>query len=385
MAWMPGLPRRDGVVDERDRIRRARVLGVAIVVQVQLARRRIDDDILEHRAEPPRRREDLRLGLGRKADRLRVAAALEVEHAAIAPPVLVVADEHAIRIARQRRLAGAREAEEQRDVARRPDVGRTMHRQHALQRQDVIQDREDRFLHLARVARPADQHELLREADRDHDVGVDAVALGIRFEARRVDHRELGRGFAGRLRIVDEQVAAEETVPRVLGDDADRQAVGGIGAGIHILHEQILTVQGPQQFRVQHVELRRLHRPVRLAPLDLAIARRFADDELVVGRAAGVRPGAARERTRGGDQAFLPAHRFFVERRRSEIPVDAIGGDPFVLQAARAVKADAHRTLLRYGGPVTYAESRDRTRRDRSSQYNAPSTEYTVNNVANTS
>src|SRR5258706_7193056 len=102
MAWMPGLPRRDRVVDERDRIRRARVLGVAIVVQVQFARRRIDDDILEHGAETPRRREDLWLGLGRDADRLRVAAALEVEHAAIAPPLLVVADEHSLPIARQR-------------------------------------------------------------------------------------------------------------------------------------------------------------------------------------------------------------------------------------------------------------------------------------------
>jgi len=60
--------------------------------------------------------------------------------------MLVVADEQPVRIARQRRLARAREPEKQRRVAARADVRRAVHRQHAFQRQQVIENREDDFL-----------------------------------------------------------------------------------------------------------------------------------------------------------------------------------------------------------------------------------------------
>jgi hypothetical protein len=69
-----------------------RVLGEAIVVEVQLARVGIDHHIFEHRSESPRGGVNLRLGLGRQTDGLGVAAALEVEHAPVAPAMLVVAD-----------------------------------------------------------------------------------------------------------------------------------------------------------------------------------------------------------------------------------------------------------------------------------------------------
>jgi hypothetical protein len=57
---------------------------------------------------------------GGEVDDLGVAAALEVEHAAVGPAVLVVADEPRSGIGRERGLAGARQPEEQRRVARRP-------------------------------------------------------------------------------------------------------------------------------------------------------------------------------------------------------------------------------------------------------------------------
>ena len=88
----------------------------------------VDDDVLEHGAESARGRVDLRLGLGRQPDRLRVAAAFEIEDALVAPPVLVVADQLALGIARERRLARAGQSEEQRDIARLADVGRAVHR-----------------------------------------------------------------------------------------------------------------------------------------------------------------------------------------------------------------------------------------------------------------
>ena len=55
----------------------------------------------------------------REPDALGVAAAFEIEDAAVAPAVLVVADQPALRVGGKRGLAGSGEAEEERDVARR--------------------------------------------------------------------------------------------------------------------------------------------------------------------------------------------------------------------------------------------------------------------------
>ena len=121
---LAGHPGRVGVADEMERVRAAGVLGEALGVEVELAGRRVDVDVLEHRAEPARRLEDVRLVHRREADRLRVAAALEVEQPGVAPAVLVVADEPALRVRRERGLAGPRQAEEDRAVALRADVDR---------------------------------------------------------------------------------------------------------------------------------------------------------------------------------------------------------------------------------------------------------------------
>ena len=83
-------------------------------VEVDRAGRRIEHHVLEHGAEHLGRGVDLGLGLGAQPDHLGVAAALEVEDAAVAPAVLVVADELAGGVGRERGLAGAGEAEEDR-------------------------------------------------------------------------------------------------------------------------------------------------------------------------------------------------------------------------------------------------------------------------------
>ena len=44
--------------------------------------------------------------------------------------------------------------------------------------------------------------------------------------------------------VGDEQVAGEQVVPGVLGDDADRQAVLGIGAGEAVQDEQLFAREG---------------------------------------------------------------------------------------------------------------------------------------------
>ena len=158
VARMAGALRREHVRDALELVRGARVLGLRVVVEVELAAL-VDRDVLEDGAEAVHGVPDLRLGLGREADRLRVAAALEVEDAVVAPAVLVVADELARRIGGKRRLAGAGEPEEDRDVL--PvlrDVRGAVHRRDALERQPVVHHGEDRLLDLAAVERAADDH-----------------------------------------------------------------------------------------------------------------------------------------------------------------------------------------------------------------------------------
>ena len=112
---MAGALRRQRVRDLLELVGGAGVLGLRAVVEVDDAAL-VEDDVLEDRPERARRLVDLGLGLGGEIDHLRVAAALEVEDAVVAPAVLVVADQRPLRIGRERGLAGAGEAEEDRHV-----------------------------------------------------------------------------------------------------------------------------------------------------------------------------------------------------------------------------------------------------------------------------
>ncbi len=124
--------------------------------------------------------EDLGLALAPQADHLGVAAALEVEDAVVAPAVLVVADQRALGIGREGRLAGAREAEEERHVvAVAAVVGAAVHGEDALLRQQVVHHAEDALLDLAGVLGAADQHQALGEVDQDEGRGAGAVGRRI--------------------------------------------------------------------------------------------------------------------------------------------------------------------------------------------------------------
>ena len=78
------------------------------------------------------------------------------------------------------------EAEEDRDATVRPDVRRAVHRKHALERQAVVHDGEDRLLDLAGVERAADEQ--LRASRMEHDEGARArpVLVGVRPQVGRV-------------------------------------------------------------------------------------------------------------------------------------------------------------------------------------------------------
>ncbi len=198
--------------DRVERIGRAGVLRLGAVVIVRHAGVGIEHDVLEHGAETVGGVPDLRLGFLAELDALGVAAAFEVEDAVRAPAVLVVADEDAVRIGRQCRLAGARQAEEQRALALVADIGRTVHRHDVLGRQIEVERGEHRLLHFARIGRAADQNDLTGEVDRHHGVGAfaAAVTLGVRFERRQVDDGHLRHELGDVLALRTDQELADE-------------------------------------------------------------------------------------------------------------------------------------------------------------------------------
>ena len=236
------------------------------------------------RAEPSRGRVNLRLRLARELDDLRVATALEIEDAGIAPAMLVVADQAALRIARERRLAGARQTEEERRVAVRADVRRAVHRQHALQRQRVVENREDRLLDLAGVVRAADEHHSspkftkTKTSERDPWLAGSLLKLGA---SMTVNSGRCSTRFSG-IVLRQKHVPREEVVPRKLVDDADREPVLAVGARPGVEDVEIFVLQIRHHVLVQRVELGFVHRPVHVAPMDVPFAGRLAHEELVV-------------------------------------------------------------------------------------------------------
>ena len=204
-----------------ERVGRARVLGDRTVVVVDLPGALVEDHVLEDRAEHAGRPVDLGLAGGRETDRLGVAAALEVEDAVVAPAVLVVADQPAVRVGRQGGLPRAGEPEEERRVAALADVGGAVHGKDSPGGQKEVERREDRLLDLAGVRGAADQHDPFREVDDDEGAGVGAVPRGIGLHGGGVIHDEIGieavllPGFEPQ-----EHVVGEEVVPRALGDHA---------------------------------------------------------------------------------------------------------------------------------------------------------------------
>ena len=252
-------PVRVGVRDEVERIAGPRVLGQARIVDIGHPGHRVEHDVFEHRAEAGDRRIDLGLGGRRQVDDLGVAAALEIEDALRAPAMLVVADQGARGVGRQGRLAGAGEAEEDRAVALRADIGRAVHRQHVARRQHEIEIAEHRFLDLAGIAGAADQHQPLGEIDEDEGLGADAVEFaGWRGNSGacrivKAGSKSASSAAGGRMNML----RANRLCQALSADHPHRQPVFRIGAGIEILDEQLAALQVGEHPLVQAGEPRR--------------------------------------------------------------------------------------------------------------------------------
>jgi hypothetical protein len=182
-----------------------------------------------------------------------------------------------------------------------------MHRQDVPVGQHVVEVGEDGLLDLARILRSGDQHQLLREVHHDRAFGVGAVALRNGVEIGRVQDRQLGNeGREILLRRAQEHVTREQAVPRAFGNDAHRHPVLRICADEQVLHVDVAALVVGQDLTVQVVELFRRRGAIDRPPPDVVAARRLLDQELVLGRAAGVLAGLDDQRAAGGQMTEAP-------------------------------------------------------------------------------
>ena len=199
--------------------------------------------------------------------------------------MLVVTDQASRGLGGQGGLPGPAEAEEKRDVgAVRVRVGRAMHWEHALRREQVVERGEDRLLDLARISRAADDHDPPAQVDEDKGLTARAVGLRIGLHRRQRHHREVRFEVHQLVGVgADEQVAREQAVPGKLRDDAHAQPVARVGAGEDVLGEHL--VRRRELFRAGQklVELRRGDRLVARMPPDRVLARRLLDEKFVLG------------------------------------------------------------------------------------------------------
>ena len=160
----------------------------------------------------------------------------------------------------------------------------------------------------------------------DRRAGAGSLGGRVGLEARHVDDREVGLERGQRLARRDpEQVAREHAGPGGLGVDAKAPSMGLVGADVQVLRVERAVLHVRHQARAEAVVVRLADLVVDLAPPDLVLAPRLADDELVPRRAARVLPGADDERALGGDRAFFGRERVLVQLGDGEVGEDGAG------------------------------------------------------------
>ena len=327
---MPAHARYHRVLDEIHRIGSARIFGEAVVIVIGNTGG-IQHQIFQHRAEADGA-PDLRLIHVRQLDALGITAAFEIENSTVAPAMLVVADQPALRIGGKRGLASAGEAEKQRRDAICPDVGRAVHGKNAALGQQKIHHAKNGFLHLSGIMRAADEHQPPAEVDQYEYFGFGSIALRIGQKCRRGDHREFRRVSLQLLfRRTNEEIAHKQVVPGKFVDHSNGKAVLRVGASEQILHVKIAGLQIFQHPAVQGFEFLRIEGLIYLAPKDFIRGDRVFDGELVFGGAAGALACPAHQRAVGGKPRALAApQRVLHQHGRMQIAIHIRPADELI-------------------------------------------------------
>ena len=232
------------VLDVINRIGDARILRHRLIRKVHVPSE-IDGHVLE-KSITANSVVDVGLRLGVEVDDLRVAAALIVEDALIIPAVLVVTNQEALRVRRERRLARAGKAEEQRRIlAVHIRICRAVHGGDALQREIVVHHREHTLFHLAAIPRIDDDLLTAREVEHDRRLGVQAeIAEMHDARLRRIVDHEIGLEVLELLcRRTNEHIRHEMRLPRHFDDEADGHAGIFVGSAEGIDDKETLVAE----------------------------------------------------------------------------------------------------------------------------------------------
>src|SRR5262249_39617530 len=108
-----------------------------------------------------------------------------------------------------------------------------------------------------------------------------------------------------------------------LGIDPGLDPVFRIGPAIEVLGKQLLAPRVRDEILQQQVELGGVELDV-LVPPHRLLGRAVTDDELVLGRAAGMYAGLRRQRPAWNDRGLPVGDRVLIERGLGEIPVDRL-------------------------------------------------------------
>ena len=292
-----GALRGKRVRDQLELVGGARVLGLRRVVEIE-STELVDGDVLEHGPEGVRCLPDLRLGVPRETNRLRVAAALDVEHAA--PPQPCSSSPIS-------RRSGSAESVVL-PVPERPKKTATSPSSPTLAEQCIgntpssgsrsfITVKID-FLISPRVVRPADQHLGARRMQHDERLRPGAVEPRVGLHIGRVQDERLRLELLALSFVeVDEHRLREQRVIRVSRHDPHADAMRVVGAcpGVDDVQRRRVT-EVARHLLAETVEVLLGQLAVDLAPPDPILGGRLADDELVLRRTSRVPTGVDDER-----------------------------------------------------------------------------------------
>ncbi len=198
-----------------------------------------------------------------------------------------------------------------------------MHREDPFERKPVVQEREDRLLDLPGVVRPADQHLAAGRMQNDEGLAPCPVLLGIRGDGRRVQHERVDRHLLELVgRGIDEERLREERMPGARGDDAHADAMRRMCAGERVDDVDVAGAELRPHLLAKPLERLLGDLGVHVAPPDPLLGTGLADDELVLGRTAGVDPRVDHERATFGKARVAAGERVGVELGRRRMPVD---------------------------------------------------------------
>ena len=164
----------------------------------------------------------------------------------------------------------------------------------------------------------------------DERAGTRPVHVGLGFEGGRVQDEcprlEVAQLVVGR---VDEHRPGEERVVRMVRDDADGDPLLRVCAGEGVDDVEVAVADVRHDLLAQSFEMLLRDLRVDLAPPDAVLRARLSDEELVLGRAAGVHACVHGERAALGEPTVAAFQRMRVELRGGRVPVDgALGLDP---------------------------------------------------------